>query len=91
MTKVFTVKNYFFFCLHQESTKQFLMNVQLLHVEQMNADRWDEGVKFSTKFSSSSKKCVEADEQYPVGFFFNYFFLCISGKAITSHYADSDH
>lgn len=69
MIKIFTVKNAFFFYLHQESTKQFFMSVQPLHVEQMNADHWDEGVKFSTKFNSSSKKCVEADEHYPVGFF----------------------
>lgn len=43
MTKAFTAKNVFFFYLHWESTKQFLMSVQPLHVEQMKADHWDEG------------------------------------------------
>lgn len=40
MTKVFMVKNAFSFYLHLESTKQFLMSVQPLHIEQMNADYW---------------------------------------------------
>lgn len=42
MTKIFTVKNAFFFNLHQEGTKLFLMSAQPLHVGLMNTGHWDE-------------------------------------------------